>query len=66
MAKINGMNNIMALWTKLFYHRLDGTPYQPATFMVALSSLFGEFASHGVSFSLAKDFSYHGGFTRDL
>jgi hypothetical protein len=36
------MNNTMALWTEIFYHGLDGKPYQPAIFMVAVHSLFGE------------------------
>ena len=65
-AKRNAMNNIMALWTELFYHRLDGKPYQPAAFMVALHALFGELARRRVKYSLAKDFNYRGGFIRDL
>jgi len=65
-AKRNAMNNIFGLWTNLFYHRLDGKPYQPSGFMVTLHSLFGELARHGVRYSLAKDFNYRGGFMREL
>jgi hypothetical protein len=65
-AKRNAMNNIFALWTELFYHRLDGKPYQPSVFMVTLHSLFGKLARPGVKFSLAKDFNYRGGFMRNL
>jgi hypothetical protein len=39
-AKINAVNNIMARWTQLFYHHLNGKPYQPSAFMVVLHSLF--------------------------
>jgi hypothetical protein len=60
------MNNIMVLWTKLFYHHLDGKPYQPAAFMVALHLFFSTLAQRGVSYFLAKDFNYPGGFIRDL
>jgi hypothetical protein len=65
-AKKNAMNNIFALWTNLFYHRLDGKPYQPSGFMVTLHSLFGEMARRGVRYSLAKDFTFRGGFMREL
>jgi hypothetical protein len=65
-SKKNALNNIFALWTKLFYHRQDGKPYQPATFMVLLKTLFGELARRGVRYSLAKDFNYRGGFMKDL
>jgi hypothetical protein len=65
-AKRNAMNNIFGLWTELFYHRLDGKPYQPSGFMVTLHSLFGELARRGVRYSLAKDFNYRGGFMREL
>jgi hypothetical protein len=30
-AKQNAMNNTMALWSELYYHRLDGKPYQCST-----------------------------------
>lgn len=65
-AKRNAMNNIMGLWTELFYHRLDGKPYQPSVFMVTLHSLFGELSRRGVNYSLGKDFNHRGGFMRDL
>ena len=65
-AKRNAMNNIFGLWTELFYHRLDGKPYQPSGFMVTFHSLFGELARRGVRYSLSKDFNYRGGFMRDL
>jgi hypothetical protein len=65
-AKRNAINNIFLLWSKLFYHRLDGKPYQPSGFMVTLHSLFGEMAHCGVNYSLAKDFNYRGGFMRTL
>jgi len=65
-AKRNAMNNIFGLWTELFYHRLDGKPYQPSGFMVTLHSLFGELGRRGVRYSLSKDFNYRGGFMRDL
>jgi hypothetical protein len=65
-AKRNAMNNIFGLWAKLFYHRLDGKPYQPSGFMVTLHSLFGELARRGVRYSLAKDFNYRGGFMKEL
>ena len=58
--------NIFLLWSKLFYHRLDGKPYQPSGFMVTLHSLFGEMSRRGVRYSLAKDFNYRGGFMRTL
>jgi hypothetical protein len=47
-----------ALWTELFYHRLDGKPYQPLVFMLTLHSLFGELARRGVH--------CQGGFIRKL
>jgi hypothetical protein len=56
----------MARWTQLFYHPLDGKPYQPSTFMVVLYSLFGELTHHGVNYSLSKDFNYCGRFMPDL
>ncbi len=65
-AKRNAMNNIFLLWSELFYHRLDGKPYQPSGFMVTLHSLFGEMSRRGVRYSLAKDFNYRGGFMRTL
>jgi hypothetical protein len=65
-AKRNAMNNIFGLWAQLFYHRLDGKPYQPSGFMVTLHSLFGELARRGVRYSLAKDFNYRGGFMKEL
>jgi hypothetical protein len=65
-AKRNAMNNIFGLWAKLFYHRLDGKPYQPSGFMVTLHLLFGELARRGVRYSLAKDFNYRGGFMKEL
>jgi hypothetical protein len=65
-AKRNAMNNIFGLWAKLFYHRLDGKPYQPSGFMVTLHSLFGELARRGVTYSVSKDFNYRGGFIRSL
>jgi hypothetical protein len=40
-AKRNAMNNIMSFWSDIFYHRLDGKPYQPSCFMLVLHSLFG-------------------------
>ena len=60
------MNNIFGLWSELFYHRLDGKPYQPSGFMVTLHLLFGKLARRGVCYSLAKDFNYRGGFMRTL
>lgn len=65
-SKRNAMNNIFAHWSELFFHRLDGKPYQPSGFMVSLHSLFGELARRGVKYSLAKDFNYRGGFMRNL
>jgi hypothetical protein len=65
-AKRNAMNNIFGLWSELFYHRLDGKPYQPSGFMVTLHSLFGELSRRGVRYSLSKDFNYRGGFMRNL
>jgi hypothetical protein len=65
-AKRNAMNNIFSLWSDLFFHRLDGKPYQPSCFMVVLNSLFGEFSRRGVRYSLAKDFKHRGGFMRNL
>jgi hypothetical protein len=65
-AKRNAVNNIFGLWSELFYHRLDGKPYQPSGFMVTLHSLFGELSRRGVRYSLAKDFNYRGGFMRNL
>jgi hypothetical protein len=66
-AERNAMNNIFALWTELFCHRLDRKPYQPSVFMLTLHSLFGELAGRGVKLSLAKDFQhYGGGFMRNL
>jgi hypothetical protein len=65
-AKRKAMNNIFALWTELFYHCLDGKPYQPSVFMLTLHSRFGGLARRGVKFSLAKDFNYRGGFIRNL
>jgi hypothetical protein len=64
--KRNVMDNIFAHWSELFYHRLDGKPYQPSGFMVSLHSLFGELARRGVKYSLAKDFNYRGGFMKNL
>jgi hypothetical protein len=66
IAKRNAMNNIMALWSELFYHRLDGKPYQPSCFMLVLHSLFGELSRRGVRYSLSKDFKHRGGFMRNL
>jgi hypothetical protein len=65
-AKKNAINNIFLLWSKLFYHRIDGKPYQPAAFMVVIKTLFGELARRGVRYSLSKDFNYRGGFMKDL
>jgi hypothetical protein len=65
-AKRNAINNIFGLWSELFYHRLDGKPYQPSGFMVTLHSLFGEMSRRGVRYSLAKDFNYRGGFIRNI
>jgi hypothetical protein len=65
-AKKNAMNNIFSLWSKLFFHRKDGLPYQPNCFMLLLHSLFGEFSRRGVRYSLSKDFNYRGGFMRNL
>jgi hypothetical protein len=47
-AKKNAINNIFQLWSKLFYHWLDGKPYQPLGFMVTLHLLFGKLACRGV------------------
>jgi hypothetical protein len=65
-AKRNAINNIFLLWSKLFFHRLDGKPYQPSGFMVTLHSLFGELARRGVRYSVTKDFNYRGGFMRTI
>jgi hypothetical protein len=56
----------MTCLTQLFYHRLDGKPYQSSAYMVVLHSLFGELTCRGVKYSLAKDFNYRSGFMRDL
>jgi hypothetical protein len=66
MAKRNAINNIMALWSDLFYHRLDGKPYQPSCFMLVLHSLFGKLSHSGVRYSLTKGFKHRGGFMRNL
>lgn len=65
-AKKNAINNIFCLWSDLFYHRLDGKPYQPSCFMLVLHSLFGELSRRGVRYSLSKDFNHRGGFMRNL
>jgi hypothetical protein len=65
-AKMNAINNIFQLWSELFYHWLDGKPYQPLGFKVTLHLLFGKLAHQGVRYRLVKDFNYRGGNMRTL